>query len=172
MEYSMKKCFKCQEEMPKNVIIDGKRRNLQNRKFCLICSPFGQHNTKPDDPTRPSLRTASKSYSEWSEEAKEKNRMDTWLRGYERKEKLVDLKGGCCQKCGYKKCLRALTFHHRDPSTKQLTIEMRTIRGLAWETVLQEVEKCDLLCYNCHMEVEHEIALQNAKYHKKSNKNG
>ena len=152
--------------MPTSVVVDGKRRNLQNRKFCLDCSPFGSHNTKPDDPARPSVRPTSKGYTDWTEEAKTKNRMDTWLRGYKRKENLVEIKGGCCQNCGYKKCLRALTFHHRDPSTKQFTIEMRTIRGIAWETVLAEVAKCDLLCYNCHMEVEHDIAMEKAKYHK------
>lgn len=164
----MKKCFKCHSEIPKTIVIDGKRRNLQNRKFCLICSPYGSHNTKSDDPTRLPIRPHKSSYSKWSEEAKEKNRMETWLRGYERKAKLIALKGGCCQICGYNKCLRALTFHHRDPSTKQFTIEMRSIRGIAWDTVLQEIDKCDLLCYNCHMEVEHVIALENAKYHKKA----
>jgi hypothetical protein len=28
------------------VLVDGKTRNLQNRKFCLDCSPFGKHNTR------------------------------------------------------------------------------------------------------------------------------
>jgi hypothetical protein len=38
-------------------------------------------------------------------------------------------------------------FHHRDPSTKQFAIGSFT--G-AWETLLVEAEKCDLLCANCH----------------------
>jgi hypothetical protein len=164
----MKTCFKCQKEMPKTVIIEGKRRNLQNRKFCLECSPFGCHNTKPDDPSRLSFRGQEgyrvKEYSTWTEEAKEKNRLYVWKSGYDRKQKLVDMKGGCCKSCGYNKCLRALTFHHRDPSTKQFTLEMRSIRGLGWETVLKEAEKCDLYCHNCHQEIEDEIAKKNGKY--------
>lgn len=68
--------------------------------------------------------------------------------------------------CGYKKCIRALSFHHRDPTTKQFGLEMRSIRGLGWESVLAEAEKCDLLCLNCHMETEDAIAKENGKYYK------
>lgn len=41
----MKTCEKCTSEFPILVKIDGKTRNLGNRKFCLKCSPFGAHNT-------------------------------------------------------------------------------------------------------------------------------
>jgi hypothetical protein len=34
----------------------------------------------------------------------------------------VEYKGGCCEKCGYSKCLMALEFHHLDPSQKDFTI--------------------------------------------------
>jgi hypothetical protein len=41
----MKICKKCQSEFSPIAIIDGKRRSLYKRTFCLICSPFGSHNT-------------------------------------------------------------------------------------------------------------------------------
>ena len=43
----MRVCKNCKEEFPFLVVIDGKVRNLGSRSFCLKCSPFGSHNTKP-----------------------------------------------------------------------------------------------------------------------------
>jgi len=42
----MKICELCGSEFPVWTIIDGKTRNLNKRKYCLDCSPFGIHNTK------------------------------------------------------------------------------------------------------------------------------
>ena len=39
-------CRKCETPFPVKKEIDGKVRNLQNRKYCLTCSPFGSGNTK------------------------------------------------------------------------------------------------------------------------------
>lgn len=41
-----------------------------------------------------------------------------------------------------------LDFHHRDPSSKEFCISMGT--GRPWDVVLTEIEKCDVLCSNCH----------------------
>jgi hypothetical protein len=41
-----KKCVKCDNEFPFIVTVEGKKRNLKSRKYCLDCSPWGQHNTK------------------------------------------------------------------------------------------------------------------------------
>ena len=38
------------------------------------------------------------------------------------KHKLIQYKGGKCQKCGYDKCEGALQFHHRDPKEKEFTL--------------------------------------------------
>lgn len=149
--------------------MDGKRKNLQNRKFCLLCSPWGRHNTKSDDPAKPSKRSRKNGklvpYAQWSEESKNKCRKRVWESGYKRKQKLIDLKGGKCIKCGYNRCIRALSFHHKNPLKKQFGLDMRNIRGLSWSTVLSEVDKCDLYCLNCHMEIESKIAKKTGKYH-------
>jgi hypothetical protein len=73
-------------------------------------------------------------------------------RGIKRKLKLIKLKGGCCEMCGYKNNLAVLTFHHRDPSQKLFSIESRNISNYNFPKVLTEAEKCDLLCHNCHHE--------------------
>jgi hypothetical protein len=72
----------------------------------------------------------------------------------QRKKDLVDLKGGCCQQCGYKESLDSLQFHHRDPATKLFNVNGSQLTR-AWANILAEAEKCDLLCANCH-HAEHE----------------
>jgi aromatic ring hydroxylase len=71
------------------------------------------------------------------------------------KQKLVDHFGGECIRCGYKKCIGALCFHHRDPSEKAFVLNQRQF-GKSFESLLKEARKCDLLCANCHAEVHEE----------------
>jgi hypothetical protein len=68
------------------------------------------------------------------------------------KAALTALRGGSCEICGYSGCLRALGFHHLDPATKRFHIAGSHTRS--WESILAELEKCVLLCANCHVEVE------------------
>jgi hypothetical protein len=42
----MPECRKCGDYFPNHVKIEGKKRNLCKRKYCLKCSPFNKHNTK------------------------------------------------------------------------------------------------------------------------------
>lgn len=69
------------------------------------------------------------------------------------KQRALDLLGGKCEICGYDKHWRALCFHHKDPTEKEIAIS--TFIGLRrnWEELKKEVEKCQLLCLNCHAEV-------------------
>lgn len=68
------------------------------------------------------------------------------------KIKCVEYKGGMCESCGYNKSMRALTFHHRERETKQY--EITAIKDHNWDKVKQELDKCMLICFNCHMEKE------------------
>lgn len=69
------------------------------------------------------------------------------------KEDAVNYKGGKCSKCGYNKCLGALEFHHIDPSTKDK--DYFSQRGGLTDTLKLELDKCVLLCANCHREEHH-----------------
>ncbi len=69
------------------------------------------------------------------------------------KEKCVQYKGGKCEICGYYKCHRALEFHHTDPNKKDFNINPRSSKTSVFtEKVQQELDKCILLCANCHRE--------------------
>lgn len=67
------------------------------------------------------------------------------------KGKAVEYKGGKCKYCNYDKCLAALHFHHRDPDKKDFGIGTGFNR--AWAKVTDELDKCDLVCANCHAEI-------------------
>jgi hypothetical protein len=67
------------------------------------------------------------------------------------KQKAVELLGNKCCRCGYNKCLRALHFHHIDPSSKDFGIADKGATR-AWNKVEAELSKCILLCANCHAE--------------------
>ncbi|HEV2943968.1 MAG TPA: helix-turn-helix domain-containing protein [Solirubrobacteraceae bacterium] len=69
------------------------------------------------------------------------------------KEILVAEAGGACCICGYDSNMRALHFHHVDPSQKRIAINAKGV-ALALETLRVEARKCVLLCSNCHAEVE------------------
>ena len=74
----------------------------------------------------------------------------------ELKHRAVAYKGGKCESCGYCKSVAALDFHHVDSSTKEFGISAggwtRT-----WERMKPELDKCILLCSNCHRELHSKI---------------
>jgi hypothetical protein len=71
------------------------------------------------------------------------------------KHKLIVYKGGKCEKCGYNKCEGALQFHHRNPAEKDFSIADVNLNGstVSMQDLFAEVDKCDLLCANCHAEL-------------------
>ncbi len=71
-----------------------------------------------------------------------------------RKKELVEYKGGNCQCCGYNKSMNALQFHHINPDEKDFTIGGR---NYSIDKMKLEVDKCVLLCSNCHTEIHEEI---------------
>lgn len=70
---------------------------------------------------------------------------------FAKKDRMIAYKGGRCQFCGYEKCNRALTFHHLDPIKKEFNFAGNHARK--WEDIQRELDKCILLCQNCHSEV-------------------
>ena len=70
-----------------------------------------------------------------------------------KKLRLVKEAGGACVLCGYDECYASLEFHHLDPSAKEIQISV-AIGRKGIEACRKEVEKCILVCSNCHGEIE------------------
>lgn len=76
-------------------------------------------------------------------------------RGLQRKLQIVNEFGGKCSICGYKKNLSALAFHHQDPSKKDFKLDIRSLSNRKFSAIQNELQKCILICHNCHSELHH-----------------
>lgn len=64
----------------------------------------------------------------------------------EYREKVKKERG--CYFCGYKKCLRALHFHHIKPGEKT-----KNLNQCKTSEIEDEIKKCIVVCANCHAEI-------------------
>ena len=65
------------------------------------------------------------------------------------KAKAVEYSGGKCKRCGIiSKCLDIYDFHHRNPLEKESSLNR--LVNTDWESIIKELDKCYLLCSNCH----------------------
>src|SRR5271157_3000322 len=80
------------------------------------------------------------------------NSCNTKIRRVRAKNAAIAYLGGKCMRCGYAGHPAAFEFHHRDPEQKDFTIG--GVANRSWEVIQAELDKCDLLCSNCHR-IEH-----------------
>ena len=165
-----KVCANCGTAFSMKAWIDGKRVSLQYRKYCIECSPYGkkhkrQHTFKWKTVNGIEHKQCSKckEFLPATHEyfSLDKQRVDTGrakglksecktcavqrLRDY--KLRAVEYKGGQCEDCKGKFPACAYDFHHLDPSQKDFMIGRG---GKDWGPVKTELDKCVLLCANCH----------------------
>ena len=107
------------------------------------------------DVTRSQLKTAYKKgkQSRISDEER-KRRNVIYVSNKRRRLKLqaIEYLGSKCSVCGYDKCVGALEFHHTDPTQKEFAISRKGYTR-AWSKVKEELDKCVLVCANCHREI-------------------
>lgn len=75
----------------------------------------------------------------------------------------VEYKGGKCSICGYDKYIGALEFHHLDSDEKDFGISEKGYTR-AWEIVREELDKCILVCANCHRELHQDLRFQKIEW--------
>lgn len=82
------------------------------------------------------------------------NKAEYKKRARKTKEKLMELvnaiKDAPCMDCGQKFPPYVMDFDHRDPKTKEASVSHMVGRQSSFELVVAEIEKCDLVCSNCH----------------------
>lgn len=69
----------------------------------------------------------------------------------EKRDKLDSLKllRGCVD-CGYNVRPEPLEFDHLPQYEKSFTIGAAVSAGTPWQAILEEIEKCEVVCSNCH----------------------
>jgi len=164
----MKTCITCGKEFPTTAIVDGEKKSLYMRSNCLDCVPFGQRPKKLQskykvgdswacsecDEVKPTdayyTRTEDTGKLVRNSMCKECHKERSRRVREETKRKAVERLGGACTKCGYDKCIAALDLHHEDPTVKEFSLG--AVGNRAFEHNIEEIDKCILLCANCHRE--------------------
>ena len=162
-------CKKCHNSFPNEIIIDGKPRFLSNRKNCLECSPFGSRNSKNKEPdcketkkctcceTILPLNYFSLTKKGGTKRASYCNECVRKLVCQKRnnfKTLCINYLGGKCLICGYHRYQGALECHHLDPNLKEFNFSSYPHYAYLTTETKKELDKCVLLCTNCHRETE------------------
>lgn len=80
------------------------------------------------------------------------HRIRTWPRSERSsKRRAIAYLEGSCWDCGFvHESIAAYDFHHTDPSKKEHPVSVLLKRTSRWESIQTELDKCELLCVNCH----------------------
>lgn len=142
LNYSTRKIAELQNSSQTNIRYWLKKYNLktEHKQFNQIdynCKCGEKH---PNKFYGHSKQTCSKCHNQ-----------KTTLTGKDNRLFAVNKLGGKCTICHYDKYMGALDIHHTDPSIKDK--DFKNMRGWSKLRILKEIEKCILLCRNCHAEV-------------------
>lgn len=106
-------------------------------------------------PMSVSREVKNRAWTKWYRANKSKHHAS--VRKNERKRRaegrkwLNDLKvSRGCKRCQYRQHPAALDFHHRDGEKKEFSLAEAFNGGYGMARILAEIEKCDVLCANCH----------------------
>ena len=116
-----------------------KRREYKSSPLCKKCNE-----TNPDMFFITNLSTCKKCLPKQALQSRHKA-----------KNQIINYKGSQCQICGYNKSIFALDLHHINPHEKDTKLFMFIKRTKCFnlDKIKEELDKCILLCANCHREV-------------------
>jgi hypothetical protein len=130
----MKKCNKCTILKPLNEFYKDKRVSSNRKSHCISC-----------------VRAAEK---QRYDDGGDKHLLKLKRRCRKNKIKSIEYKGGRCVDCVkqgrdgvFLEC--AYSFHHTDPTEKEYIISRLMSRAFG-KSITDELDKCVLLCLNCH----------------------
>jgi hypothetical protein len=127
----MKNCRKCLENLPFNNFYTSKKNKDGHQSYCKVCSCSNRVTHYKDN--RENEKIVRKLYTKTI------------------KDKFIDYKKTCfCSKCNENRWY-ILDFHHTE-NNKEYDVANMTNGRNSWETIMKEVNKCIVLCANCHRE--------------------
>lgn len=129
------------------------RRKLEGK--CHRCQSTISSSRKYCNPCLDNLREENKNTAK----VKRKNYLRFAVKSFVRrlKEQAIAYKGGKCQGCGYNKYNGSMHFHHINSNEKSFSISGKS---MSFDRMIPELDKCVLVCANCHGEIHGKIITQ------------
>lgn len=171
----MKYCPKCQTEKSLQDYTRDKSTKDGFSCYCKDCRKYYTQKYYQDNKInilernktwrKENQDVVSKLSLEWyhRKENKEKVLGKAKSRQVNNKQKAVEYMGGSCSICNYNRCLDALHFHHKNPKEKETKVSaLLKLSENSWERIKEELDKCILVCANCHAEI-HSQPIENKK---------
>lgn len=154
------KCKECSQEFSDMPLIDKKWRDCKGRTHCYDCSPFKLNRIKAK--REELIKQNPENYVE--RECKVCNKTSVVVKGNNflhicngcRKKKnikshrlsAVNMFNNKCKDCQKTFHMNVYDFHHLNKDDKKY--ELSRLWGNSWKTIEEELEKCIMLCANCH----------------------
>ena len=133
----MKICTTCKIEKPKSEF-NKKSSNVDGlERYCKQCHRIRNRNHYLDNPE--AYKASARKY---------KALLIEWFQEY--KSTL------CCSRCGDVNSWR-LAFHHVDPNNKVSGISQMVSNHMSRVLIMEEINKCIVVCQNCHADIHHEL---------------
>lgn len=136
-----------------------KRDTLYKVKVCTECGvekseeEFGKKGDRRLHRCKQCINEYQRQHYEQNKE-KYKRKAKTW--NHKVRKRYQQLKEATpCDDCGGMFPYYVTEYDHRDPSTKADNVASLISRGVGWEKLMAEIEKCDLVCANCHRQRTH-----------------
>ncbi len=152
-KYGLISCAKRGAKNQHSIIIDG---GIE-RKKCNSCNIL-----KDVSSFRKILNRNN--YSSYCKECESKNAI---LKQQNLKKKCIEYLGGECECCHQKFDEKIYQFHHTEPAHKDFNICKH--KSFNFENVKSELDKCILLCANCHYRIHSHMKKQNGYFNKIKN---
>lgn len=134
----MKVCTKCKQEKSESEFFVKDKHSGRLHAQCKAC--YAEHRKTYHKQHYAKYRSAYVTRA--------RNRREN-LRQEFRRNMLSYLSNKSCTVCG-ESDIRVLEFAHIDASTKSFSVSQAVRLGFSWGNVLSEIEKCRILCANCH----------------------
>jgi len=129
----MKVCSRCKQEKSLSEFNKNKSKNDGYQYYCKVCQAIS---------TKKHYEDNKEKYVESSRRSQKK--LSLWFADYKKTLK--------CSNCGEDRYY-CLDFHHLDPTKKVKGVSKMVADGMNKEKIIIEIDKCVVLCKNCHSEI-------------------